>query len=266
MKRLLDIIVLLLIASVAQAQFLPTPSPQEYETQDRQGEMFVVDSTTAVFCYDKRLNKYADLMRAEILALTSHDVSQLTKKTAQKAIILLLDPMIPLNDHGYWINTAPGRVILSAPTEEGLLYAIYSWFQLEDAVHEDSTIQTQFININDEPQNLQRVYNLSTTPSEAMMDVASLAFLKFNVININTPITEELDKLAKNLKIELVFKEDLQADSLSPVESAERQWCLPYLIDESTLQKRIHLLESHYYKKIISTIILEINQKWQKTK
>lgn len=266
MKRLLYIIGLLLIASVSQAQQLPTPSPQEYDIQDKRGEEFVVDSMTAVFCYDKRLDKYADLMRAEILALTSHDVSLLTKKTAQKAIILLLDPMIPLNDHGYWINTAPGRVILSAPTEEGLLYAIYSWFQLEETEHEDGTIHTPFININDEPQNLQRVYNLSTTPSKALMDVASLAFLKFNIININTPITEELEKLAKGLKIELVFKEDLEADNLSPVESAERQWCLSYMVEESTLEKRAHLLESHYYKKIISTIILEINQKWQKTK
>lgn len=265
MKRILYIIVLTLMASVAQAQLLLTPSPQEFETQDKNGETFVVDSLTAVFCYDKRLNKFADLVRAEVLALTSHDVSQLTKKTAQKAIILLFDPEIPLNDHGYWINTTPGRVILSAPTEEGLFYAICSWFQLNESERKDGTIHTPLININDEPENLKRVYNLQTTPDNALMDVASLAFLKFNAININVPITEELGNLAKSLNIELIYNKELAADALSPVESAERQWCLPYLMDESTFETKTQRLDSPYYKTIISTIIKNV-QTWQSKK
>ncbi len=266
MKRILYTIALSLVVLTTEAQLLVTPSPQEYDIQDKGGEEFVVDSMTAVFCYDKRLNKFADLLRAEILTLTSHDVSPLTKKTAQKAIILLLDPMIPLNDHGYWINTNPGRVILSAPTEEALFYAICSWFQLEKTVREDGTIHTPLININDEPENLKRVYNLQTTSENSMIDVATLAFLKFNVINLNVPVTEELNRFAKNLSIELNYDVNLKGDSVPMVESAEKQWSLPYLTDESTFMAKSQQMQSPYLQKIISTILLEITQKWQSKK
>ncbi|MDO4190901.1 MAG: glycoside hydrolase family 20 zincin-like fold domain-containing protein [Bacteroidales bacterium] len=174
------------------AQPCVVPSVMEYDELNVP-ETFHFDSTTSVVCYDKTLNTTTKQLREILHHLTGFNLPTTQNKKGTN-IILVVDREIPLNDHGYWINIVPNRILISGATTEAVQYGVTTFLQLfVNGWTEDKYCNLPVMSINDEPTTINRVISVSNPQLQAW------AWLfKFSEINIDeqhTDVIRQIDKL-----------------------------------------------------------------------